>query len=149
MANRNRYLAAEIEQEVLIKLFLSGTTYSPHKGRFVAWLSQVIRSMAGAVYRRRKRSRKNVITLTSEMQATLQTTPNGNSELASDAALVMAAINNLPEKTREVVNRHYFDGERVVDIAESMAIPAGTVKSRLHTARQCLRTRLTRCDPLQ
>ena len=43
---------------------------------------------------------------------------------------------------RDVLRRHYLESCSVAEIASSLGIPEGTVKSRLHTARNQLRLRL-------
>ena len=55
---------------------------------------------------------------------------------AGDLQSVLAA---LPEEQREVLLLRFVDGLSLAEIAEAMAIPLGTVKSRLHNALQTLR----------
>lgn len=45
----------------------------------------------------------------------------------------------LSEKYREVIVRHYLNGEKVQDIADKLNIPRGTVLSRLSTGREQIR----------
>ena len=54
----------------------------------------------------------------------------------SELAAVMAA---LPETHREVVLMRFVDDLSLAEIAEALAIPVGTVKSRLHNALETLR----------
>ena len=59
---------------------------------------------------------------------------------ANDASLDLAsAIRSLPEDKRRILILHYREGHSVQEIAGLMNIPAGTVKSRLHTLRNDLR----------
>ncbi|WP_223870027.1 sigma factor-like helix-turn-helix DNA-binding protein [Paenibacillus sabuli] len=53
----------------------------------------------------------------------------------------------LPVKFREVLTLHLRHDLRVEEIASLLRIPAGTVKSRLHRARQNLATQLKGGDP--
>ncbi len=53
-----------------------------------------------------------------------------------DLQFVLAA---LPEEQREVLLLRFVDGLSLAEIAEAMAIPLGTVKSRMHNALQTLR----------
>ena len=50
-----------------------------------------------------------------------------------------AAVRTLPEKLREVVYLFYYAELSLRDIAETLGIPEGTVKSRLNTAKKRLR----------
>ncbi|MBQ8396969.1 MAG: RNA polymerase sigma factor [Clostridia bacterium] len=49
------------------------------------------------------------------------------------------AVGYLAHTHREVIVRFYLRGEPIEQIAAALGIPAGTVKSRLHTGRQQLR----------
>ncbi len=49
------------------------------------------------------------------------------------------ALHALPEKQRIAVVLHYIEGASVQEVAGMLRVPAGTVKSRLHTARAALR----------
>jgi RNA polymerase sigma-70 factor (ECF subfamily) len=50
-----------------------------------------------------------------------------------------AVLASLPEEQREVVLLRFVDGLSLAEVAEVMAIPLGTVKSRLHNALKTLR----------
>lgn len=49
---------------------------------------------------------------------------------------LLDAVQRLPERHRETLLRHYFDGQSVEEIAREVSIPRGTVLSRLHHARR-------------
>jgi RNA polymerase sigma-70 factor (ECF subfamily) len=50
-----------------------------------------------------------------------------------------AALSNLPDEQREALLMRYVDDMSIDEIAKSLAIPPGTVKSRLHNALKALR----------
>ena len=54
------------------------------------------------------------------------------------------AIDQLPPNYQLLVNGHYLDGMRYEDLAESLQLPMGTVKTHLHRAKQLLRRMLER-----
>jgi RNA polymerase sigma factor (sigma-70 family) len=58
------------------------------------------------------------------------------------AALVRAAIAELPRGQREAVTLYYLAGLTQAEAAEHLGIPPGAVKTRLHKARASLRARL-------
>ena len=68
------------------------------------------------------------------------------SELAGDAGVeaLRAAVGSVSEPLRYVVKRRYFDGIPVEEIARELGVPEGTVKSRLHKAREVLHGLLAR-----
>jgi RNA polymerase sigma-70 factor (ECF subfamily) len=61
-----------------------------------------------------------------------------------DIAVLRREIDALPAESRAVLALFYLEGFSVGEIGEVLAVPAGTVKSRLHSARQRLRERLER-----
>jgi RNA polymerase sigma-70 factor (ECF subfamily) len=61
-----------------------------------------------------------------------------------DRMLVDEALARLNPKHRAVVALHYLDGYGIDDISTILSIPRGTVASRLHHAREVLRTILGR-----
>ena len=61
-------------------------------------------------------------------------------ETAADG--VAAAVRSLSAPLREVVVLRYFADKSVEEIALALALPVGTVKSRLHNARTALAARL-------
>ncbi len=62
--------------------------------------------------------------------------PDG-SGLGADT--IAQALAGLPEEQREVLLLRFAEDLTLQDIAQAMAIPLGTVKSRLHNALQALR----------
>lgn len=84
---------------------------------------------------------------------TEQVYPNAETKTADDIpyetllqdethSRVAAEISALPAKQRPVVLLYYMEEMAEQEIAELLHIPLGTVKSRLHTARQTLKRRL-------
>jgi len=52
----------------------------------------------------------------------------------ADREVVDAAMRRLDESSRAIVVLHYFIGMPLTDVAATLGIPIGTVKSRLHRA---------------
>ena len=65
--------------------------------------------------------------------------PSGRLEAKEFAACVQASIDRLPPDQRAVVALRHVEGLTLHEIAETLRLPLGTVKSRLHHARQALR----------
>ena len=57
---------------------------------------------------------------------------------------VTEAVRSLPPQLREAVVLRYYSDKSVEEISRIMEIPAGTVKSRLHHAREVLNDLLSR-----
>lgn len=61
-----------------------------------------------------------------------------------DDSDVLVYMRRLKEQSRLVLSLYYFENLTVAEISIALNIPAGTVKSRLYTARQELKTLLDR-----
>lgn len=55
---------------------------------------------------------------------------------------VREAIRALPQKLRSTIYLYYYEGYSVEDISTILAVPSGTVKSRLYQARKILKPKL-------
>lgn len=66
--------------------------------------------------------------------------------MQEDAQLVQQAVDMLPELLRQVVLLVYFQGLKYREAAESLGVPVGTVKSRLHAAVAKLSETLAELD---
>jgi RNA polymerase sigma-70 factor (ECF subfamily) len=69
--------------------------------------------------------------------------PDASLAAAERAAAVRAALAKLPEKHRVVLALREVEGLSYEEIAVAVAIPVGTVESRLHRARAALAKRLS------
>ncbi|GAA2398641.1 DNA-directed RNA polymerase sigma-70 factor [Catellatospora methionotrophica] len=59
-------------------------------------------------------------------------------EPSPDRVALFAALRSLPPRPRQAVVLHYLADQAVVDVAETMQVSTGTVKSWLHRARIAL-----------
>ena len=62
--------------------------------------------------------------------------------LSDEHKEVDKSLEKLPEKVREIIRLHYFEGLSIADIADRMRISEGTVKWQLHDGRKRLRKEL-------
>jgi RNA polymerase sigma-70 factor (ECF subfamily) len=60
--------------------------------------------------------------------------PPAEAELRECRAGVRQAVDQLPMQLRQLVRMVYFDGLKYREAADALAIPLGTVKSRMHSA---------------
>ena len=104
--------------------------------RFDAWLQRVAVNAARMTHRARRRRRVR------EIPSSRVTGVEGLRATASpaeaDAATLDSAMHRLAVEQRSILVLHHLEGRSMVELAEILQIPAGTVKSRLHTARQAL-----------
>jgi RNA polymerase sigma-70 factor (ECF subfamily) len=60
----------------------------------------------------------------------------------ADAQMVSAALARLPSEYQEVANLHFITEMSYAECAETLEVPIGTVRSRLHRARRLLQASL-------
>lgn len=104
--------------------------------RFDAWLQRV--AINAARMTRRARRRRGVREIPSSRVAGVDGLPATAGPADVDAATLDLAMRRLPVEQRSILVLHHLEGHPVAELAEILEIPVGTVKSRLHTARQAL-----------
>ena len=100
---------------------------------FKTFLYPAVRNLSIAARRKAARYQATAAELEQLEQASA---PPATGAEGGDLGFVLAA---LPEEQREVLLLRFVDGLSLAEIAAAMAIPLGTVKSRLHNALQTLR----------
>ncbi len=101
--------------------------------RLTTWLYPVAKHFA--LRRRRRAARLVLFGAARDLEPVLPPASPGETPGGGIAAMVAS----LPGPQREVVLLRFVDGFTVDEIAAALAIPAGTVKSRLHHALAALR----------
>lgn len=94
----------------------------------MSWLIAILRNTYTVWVRRRKR----VTPLQFEEELAAAEAPEVREH-------VMAALRKLPERLRTVIVLYHLENMAYEDIARALACPIGTVRSRLHEARQELK----------
>lgn len=67
-------------------------------------------------------------------------------ELSGQLDSMRDALAALPDDQRAVLSLHYLDGMSIAEIARVLDAPVGTVKSRMHHARNRLRNSMERTE---
>ena len=103
--------------------------------RFVSWLKSITYNACKSWFRRQKPvvqldSIADMEDLTASFEADVE-----RRELRT---LLRQMIDKLPEEYRTVIELHYFEEQRVTQIADFLELPESTVKWRIHKAREAL-----------
>jgi RNA polymerase sigma-70 factor (ECF subfamily) len=120
-----------------------------HPGRYDAGRAS-LRTFLGAVARNlafKQLRRRGVETATDELPDTPEPAPEAPGPLrllleGERCAAVQEAVASLPPLQREVVILFEYEGHSLAEVAEVVAADVGTVKARLHRARERLRKAL-------
>ena len=107
---------------------------------FPRWAFRIVERRCADWIRRTTETRRRE---RSAIEAAHELAPAPQSPEPSDEALLLrAAIDRLPDESRQLLHLFYEIGRSVAEIAEILGIPSGTVKSRLHALRSSLKQQL-------
>ncbi|TFG44141.1 MAG: sigma-70 family RNA polymerase sigma factor [Gemmatimonadales bacterium] len=133
--------AEDLVQDTVLKAYRAWDTFRQGTNAR-GWLLTILRNTFINDYRRRRRAPVTVDIDVAEQYARVHQEagrdPEGEffHELVDDR--ILSAIDALPEEFREVVVLSDVEGLGYAQIAETVGVPVGTVKSRLFRARKHL-----------
>ena len=131
--------AEDLLQEVFVQVWRQASNYSAERGSPEAWIINIARSRAIDKIRSIRRMEKSFV-LTDDPSRAESSNNIESSAAESETRLSMnAALANLPETQRRVLELAYFDGLTQTEIAQRLAEPLGTVKTRMRSGIQRLR----------
>ena len=140
--------ALDLSQEVFLRVF---RTLSRFRGRSAlrTWIYRIVVNQARNRQRWwRRRRRADLVSLDDhlkhcgEIEATSEVLPDRLLASKETAVRIWAAMERLPFDQRTALVLREIDGLRYEEIAYSLDVAVGTVKSRLTRARQALREEL-------
>jgi RNA polymerase sigma factor (sigma-70 family) len=132
--------AKDLVQEVLLRVRKGLATYRP--GSMEGWLSRITTNVFLDDVRRRRR--RPVELLPEEPDRVMP--PTRSADAAREAEVlsddIQAAVRRLPPDYRTAVVLSDVVGLTYQEISDALAVPIGTVRSRLHRGRALLREAL-------
>jgi len=136
--------AEDLTQEIFVKVYQTFEKYREADGPFGAWLMAVARNHAIDHYRhgRQERVRRAEDPLLLELAPARQEHPIAGLEREERARLVHRGLRALPPELRLPLVLCDLQGLSYEEIAKSLEVPLGTVKSRINRARLELAKRL-------
>jgi RNA polymerase sigma-70 factor (ECF subfamily) len=131
--------AEDLLQEVFVQVWRQAQNYSAERGSPEAWIINIARSRAIDKIRSIRRMQKSFV-LTDDPARAESPENVESSAVESETRLTMnSALANLPDPQRKVLELAYFDGLTQSEIADRLAEPLGTVKTRMRSGIQKLR----------
>jgi len=132
--------AQDLVQEVLLRVRRGLATFTP--GSLEGWLSRITTNAFLDEVRRRKRRPLEVVPELPDRLVGVDADPDEVLDRSRLPADVQEAIRSLPEDFRAAVVLCDVVGLDYAEIADSLGIPPGTVRSRIHRGRAQLRKAL-------
>lgn len=133
--------AADLAQDTWLKV-LRGIATLREPSSLRPWLFGVARRVAMDRLRRQYARAEDSGAVLEDIAA-----PESDAGLEADLAALESKLEKLPLRERETLALFYLRELTIEEIAALLAVPAGTVKSRLHRARQQLRNEYTGATP--
>ena len=137
----NHDVAQEVLRDCFIKVWKNSTSFDPSKIKLATWLLNIARN--SAIDKARSASWKN-------------RTRNTGLSAASDVAQSFVVpehidlpkiVDNLNPKYKELIDMVYFQGYTLNEISEKLNLPLGTIKTRIRSALEDLRSILKVIHP--
>jgi len=146
---RDRDLAEEVVQAAFLRVYERIGQFDARRP-FGPWFLQSVvhDAVKVAVRRGRQVPLGHAAAIPTDHPPDRGATPEMLWERAETRAEVWAALGTLPPRQRSVIVQRYYLGLTEAEMAGAQHCPTGTVKSRLHGARERLRLLLrpTACD---
>jgi RNA polymerase sigma-70 factor (ECF subfamily) len=135
---RSADVAEDITQECFLALVRAPERFDPVRGSMKIYLFAMARNLALKHYR----SRHGYEPLDEDEIPIAVVNPRESMDIASAVA---AAVAGLPPLQKEGLVLFEYEGNTLEEIAQIVGADIGTVKSRLHRARERLRRALAPC----
>ena len=137
---RNRAEASEVTQEVFIQVFRKLDQLREPE-RFAGWIKKIAVRMS---INRAVRKPPETLQSTDTFQALKLEPTNPLEEILRDerAVQLRGSLDRLRDLDRKTLIAFYFEGQTLKEMSDQFDSPIGTIKRRLHTARNRLKEEL-------
>ncbi|KAA5538848.1 RNA polymerase sigma factor [Adhaeribacter rhizoryzae] len=138
---KDEFIAEEAMQDCFVKIWFSFSLYDSSKGRLFTWMVTIARHVAidkirSPAYRQGRQNLALVSTDEDRLAAITSFKP--------ECIWVKELTAILSADQRQVVDLLYFEGYSHIEVAKVLALPLGTVKTRVRRALQILRKLLVK-----
>ncbi|MEM7223207.1 MAG: sigma-70 family RNA polymerase sigma factor [Pseudomonadota bacterium] len=133
-------IAEDLTQEVMLTVWRRAATFDPSKAAISTWIFTIARNRRIDALRKERRPELDP----SDPALVGEPPEMADHKVAADeeAIQLRAVIDELPEEQAELLRLAFFQDKSHAAIAEQLALPLGTVKSRLRLAMAKLRTKM-------
>jgi RNA polymerase sigma-70 factor (ECF subfamily) len=141
--SRDSHVAEELLQESFVRAYRSiGRVQLDQGASLRPWLHRILINLAYDWSSKQRNALSMVERSGRQLLPAAPTSPEGQLEAAELKRAVLEAVDDLPFKQRIVVVLFYLHEMDLEEIASTLDLPPGTVKSRLYYGRARLRERL-------
>ena len=145
---RDEHKAMDITQEAFIQAYRAIDSYED-RARFSTWMYRIAMNLITSHYRHERAQKRGGSQTETSLNIEGMPEPGADQRTPDDVVaagdigvLVRAAIDELDDEYRDVVVMRDLQDLSYEEIAETLKIAPGTVRSRLHRGREKLREKL-------
>lgn len=129
--------AQDVLQDVFVKIWNNIDKYDAQKGRLYTWMINITRNAAIDKLRSKGEIMKGKIQTGDEIVNNIG--KSLKTEQATDTIGLRNMVGGLAPQYQTIIDLAYFKGFTLDEIAKTLEIPLGTVKTRMRTAIKTLR----------
>ena len=136
----NREDAEEVMLDVYTRVWKNASRFDSTRGNAFAWLILMTRSQAIDRLRQRGSRSRGAEPMDDHAElASKELSPEQNALWNGERKVIKAALDSLPAEQRLALNLAFYEGLTHVELAERMALPLGTVKTRIQLGLKRMR----------
>ena len=137
---RNEHDARDVVQEASLRAFRYFGTFTGGNGR--AWFLTIVRNTCNGLNRHRVDEMADLFDEQHHSHLQPSSSPEALLLQTDDVMLIERAMKSLPARSRELLRLRELEGLSYREMADTLAVPLGTVMSGLARARQAFREAL-------
>lgn len=139
----DRQSGEELVQEVFVKAWRQGRSYSSERGSYITWLLSITHNLSIDEIRKRNRRPQRAGSTDPVLLMANMRDESASVELSAEhqelRSLMMRAMDTLPPQQREAVELAFYRGLTQREVAERLGEPLGTIKTRIRLGMKKLR----------
>ncbi len=128
---RDRTIAEEVTQEVMVEVWRTATRYDPSQGSALAWVGTIAHRRAVDRVRSEQAARRRAEKVAAEGGLTPFDSVSESVIEGQERARVRAGLDSLSRSQRQAIELAYFGSMTYREVAENLGLPLGTVKTRI------------------
>ena len=144
--------ADDVSQETFMRAYAHLKTFNPKLAKFSTWLYQIARNTARThLMKERRRPQTEDLFEDETLDQTLpdqrpHAAPEARLLASDDERMLRTALQRIPEKMRTALVLRYFEHMEYQEIADTMTVSLGNVKTLIHRGKAALARELESRD---
>ena len=138
---KNHFMAEDAAQDAFVTAWMKLNTLQETQ-KFGAWVCRIAKNCALNMLARYRGFLPLDFVDNLNISDDHSQNPSELYALSEERNEINKSVEKLPEKVREIIRLHYYEGLSIADIADKMRISEGTVKWQLHDGRKRIRKEL-------